>query len=110
MDRWHYLLVLAACLAVTSPLELLGARVYRPPVRAVRAILPAAGVFLAWDVLATAAGVWDFNGRYLVGVELPFGLPLEELLFFLVVPLCGLLTYGCVQAMLAKLRANGTER
>ncbi|WP_298176820.1 lycopene cyclase domain-containing protein [Saccharomonospora sp.] len=110
MERWQYLLVLAACLLVTLPLEFLGAWVYRRPVQAARAILPAAGVFLVWDVLATVAGVWDFDRRYLVGVELPFGLPLEELLFFLVIPLCALLTYGCVEAMLAKLRVNRANR
>ncbi|MCB0794161.1 MAG: lycopene cyclase domain-containing protein, partial [Flavobacteriales bacterium] len=46
-------------------------------------------VFLPWDVAFTAAGVWGFNERYLIGPDL-FGLPLEEWLFFLVVP------YACV--------------
>ncbi|MCB0793516.1 MAG: lycopene cyclase domain-containing protein, partial [Flavobacteriales bacterium] len=37
----------------------------------------------------TAAGVWGFNERYLIGPDL-LGLPLEEWLFFLVAP------YACV--------------
>jgi hypothetical protein len=34
------------------------------------------------------------------GWELPFGLPLEELLFFVVIPLCALLSYEAVRRML----------
>ncbi len=30
MDRWQYLIVLAACLAITAPLEVFGAGVYKP--------------------------------------------------------------------------------
>ncbi|WP_236792883.1 lycopene cyclase domain-containing protein [Amycolatopsis sp. GM8] len=100
MDHWQYLLLLAACLLVTLPLELTGSRVYRQPVRLARAVLPAAVVFLVWDVIAIAAGVWNYNPRYLVGLTLPFGVPLEEALFFLVVPVCGLLTFETVERML----------
>ena len=57
MDRWHYLLVLAGCLAITAPLEFFGAGVYRRAGRAARAILPVAAVFLIWDGIAIAFGV-----------------------------------------------------
>jgi lycopene cyclase domain-containing protein len=102
MDHFQYLLLMACCLAVTAPLELLGARVYRQPARLARAVLPVAVVFLAWDALAIAAGVWTYNPRYISGLRLPFRIPVEELAFFLVVPVCAILTYGCVQAMLAR--------
>jgi lycopene cyclase domain-containing protein len=105
MDRWQYLIVLGACLLVTAPLELLlGARVYRQPRRALIAILPVAVVFLVWDAIAIAAGVWEFNPRYITGITMALGVPLEEALFFLIVPLCGLLTYGAVNALVARLR------
>jgi len=105
MDRWQYLLVLGACLLITLPLELiLGARVYRQPRRALFAILPVAVVFLIWDVVAIAAGVWTYNPQYITGITLPFGVPLEEALFFVIIPLCGLLTYGAVSALLARTR------
>ena len=102
MDRFQYLLLMACCLAVTAPLELLGARVYRQPARLARVVLPVAVVFLAWDAIAIAAGVWTYNPRYVSGLRLPFRIPVEELTFFLVVPVCAILTYGCVQAMLAR--------
>ena len=102
MDRFQYLLLMACCLAVTAPLELLGARVYRQPARLARAVLPVAVVFLVWDAIAIAAGVWSYNPRYITGLRLPLRIPVEELVFFLVVPVCAILTYGCVQAMLGR--------
>ena len=53
------------------------------------AILVNAFIFITWDSFFTRLGVWGFNPDYLVGWYL-FGLPLEELLFFLTVP------YACV--------------
>lgn len=104
MDRWQYLVLLALCLVVTLPLEFFGARIYRRWRRAARAVLPVASLFFVWDVIAIRFGVWWFDFRYLVGVELPGGVPLEELLFFLVIPMCALLTYSCVEAMLDRIK------
>jgi lycopene cyclase domain-containing protein len=99
MDHLQYLLLLAGCLAVTLPLELSGARVYRRPGRLGRAVLPVAAVFVAWDVLAIAGGAWRYNPRYLTGLTLPLALPLEEALFFLVIPVCAVLTFETVQRL-----------
>ncbi|BBZ38351.1 lycopene cyclase domain-containing protein [Mycobacterium conspicuum] len=101
-DRWQYLIVLGLCLAITAPLELFGAGVYRRPRRLCTAVLPVAAVFLAWDAVAIAAGVWTYNGDYVTGIRLPFRLPLEEALFFMVIPLCALLTYNAVSTILAR--------
>jgi len=103
MDHFQYLIVLVCCLAVTAPLEFLGARAYRQPVRLARSVLPVAAVFLVWDAIAIAARVWTYNPRYVTGARLPFHIPVEELLFFLVVPVCGILAYGCVQALTSRL-------
>lgn len=104
MDRWQYLIVLGACLVITAPLEFFGPGVYRQPWRTIRAIVPVALVFLIWDAIAIAGNIWTYNPRYLSGLELPGGIPLEELLFFLVIPLCGLLTFNAVNAMLDLIR------
>ena len=99
MDHLRYLLLLAGCAAVTLPLELSGTRVYRRPARLARAVLPAAAVFAAWDVLAIAGGVWRYDPRYVTGVVLPLSLPLEEALFFLVIPICAILTFETVRRL-----------
>jgi lycopene cyclase domain-containing protein len=104
VDKWHYLMVLGACLLITVPLEFFGEGVYRQPRRLVTAVLPVAAVFLVWDAVAIAGDVWWYNPLYISGITAPGGVPLEEILFFLVIPVCGLLTYNAVSAILAMVR------
>lgn len=93
MDTWQYLLVLGSCVAATLPLEVLGgARVYRRPKALLAALGPVVAVFAGWDLIAVHRGEWWFSARYTLGLRLA-GLPVEEWLFFLVVPVCALLTY-----------------
>jgi lycopene cyclase domain-containing protein len=103
MDKWQYLLLLGGCLLITLPLELFGEGVYRQPRRLLRALAPVVAVFLIWDAIAIACKVWGYNPRYVSGINVPF-MPLEEFLFFVVIPICGLLTYNAVTAVLATLR------
>ncbi|MCT7660838.1 lycopene cyclase domain-containing protein [Mycobacterium deserti] len=113
MDRWQYLFVLAACLAITAPLELLGSGVYRQLRRTAGAVLPVALVFVLWDAVAIAAHVWTYNPQYISGIELPLSMPIEELLFFIVIPLCGLLTYNAVDTILSflqRIRSRSEQR
>jgi lycopene cyclase domain-containing protein len=100
MDHWQYLVVLAACLAITLPLEIFRPGVYRQIWRAVRAVLPVAAVFVLWDEVAINAHLWTYNPAYVIGVDIPVRMPIEEVLFFLVIPLCALLTYNAVSAIL----------
>jgi lycopene cyclase domain-containing protein len=104
MDRWQYVLVLAACLAITAPLEIFGSGVYRQAWRTAAALFPVAVVFAVWDVAAIVADVWAYNPRYVTGVELFGWLPIEEMMFFVVIPLCGLLTYNAVDTLLCRAR------
>ena len=105
MDRWQYLLVLAACLVITAPLEFLGPGVYRYAKRAAAAVVPVAAVFVVWDLIAIAGDVWSYNPQFITGLELPGHMPIEELLFFIVIPLCGLLTYNAVDGLLGRIRS-----
>ena len=100
MRHLTYLALLAGCLVATLPLEfLLGARVYRRWRRAALTIAPVAVVFVVWDLLAIHAGWWSYDRAYLVGLNVVADLPLEELLFFLVVPICALLTFEAVRRL-----------
>lgn len=44
-------------------------------------------LFIIWDVFFTKAGIWGFNHNYTKDFYL-LGLPIEEWLFFLVIPYC----------------------
>lgn len=100
MSRLGYLLTLLGCLLVTAPLELLlHARVYARPGRLVRTLVPVVVVFVGWDLWAVHTGQWRFDLRRTLGVRLPGGLPLEELLFFVVVPTCVILTFEAIRAL-----------
>jgi len=99
----EYLLLMAACVAITLPLEfVLGARVYRQPRRLVLAVLPLLVIFYVWDAIAIARGHWDYSPAHTLGWLLPFAVPIEEVVFFIVIPLCGLLTFEAVGRMLRR--------
>lgn len=51
-------------------------------------------LFIIWDILFTQSGVWGFNPEYLTGLYL-YNLPVEEVLFFVVVPFACLFIYEC---------------
>lgn len=48
--------------------------------------------FIAWDVYFTSLGVWWFNTNYTIGIAF-FGLPIEEILFFIFIPFSCVFTY-----------------
>ena len=102
LDDFQYLLLMAGCLAVTLPLELvLGARVWRQPRRLLAALVGPAALFVAWDVVAIARHHWTYNPGFVTGWDIG-DLPIEELTFFLVIPICGLLTYEAVRRLLTE--------
>ena len=110
LGRATYLALMAACLLVTLPLELvLGAGVYRRLRRWLAAVVPVFLVFNLWDWVAIRRGHWTYSLRYTTGIEL-LGLPLEELVFFVVVPTCALLTYQAVVRLLPSRDRRGAPR
>ena len=101
MRHLAYLLVLAACLAAALWLEpVLKVNVFRRGRRLLLTLLPVVAVFVLWDLLAIAAGHWRFDPEQTTGVVLPGGLPLDEVLFFVVVPVCAVLGFEAVRAVL----------
>jgi len=65
------------------------------------AILITAFLFILWDILFTHLGVWSFNRQYLSGIYV-FNLPVEEILFFMVVPYAALFTYEVLRVYVQK--------
>ena len=99
MRHLAYVGVLAFCLLGTLPLELwLGVRVYRRRRRLLLTLLPVLVVFVAWDLYAVHAGHWTFDPAQTLGWVLG-GLPIEEVLFFLVVPICSVLAFEAVRTV-----------
>jgi lycopene cyclase domain-containing protein len=66
-------------------------------------LLPVLAVFLTWDVLAIRAGFWSY--RHLTGARIG-NLPVEEVAFFLVIPVCSLLTLEAVRRLRPTWRAG----
>lgn len=66
-----------------------------------KALFPAlaitAAVFITWDIYFTRHNVWWFNKEYVSGIFLA-GLPVEEWLFFLIIPYCCLFIYEVSRA------------
>ena len=103
MDRYQYLILMGLCLAVTLPLEVvIGARVWRRPKPVALAVLPGLVAFSLWDVAAIAHHWWHYSRRYTTGWLLPGRLPVEEVVFFAVIPVCALLTYEAVGRLLPR--------
>lgn len=97
MARLSYLGLLVACLLGTAPLEIvLHTSVYSRWRRLLAALAPGLLLGIGWDLYAIHHGQWSFDRRYLTGV-LIWGLPLEEALFFVVIPICAVLTLEAVR-------------
>ncbi len=93
MERYYYLLLLFGGLLI--PLM----RSFEPRIRfrsrwtaLFSGVLVMMLVFVPWDIIFTEHAIWSFSHRYVVGVFV-LGLPLEEWLFFIVIPYCIVFTY-----------------
>ena len=103
MRHLAYLSVLAGCLLAALWLEpVLKVNVLRRWRRLVLTVVPVVIVFVLWDLAAIAAGHWRFDPAQTTGVLFPGGLPLDEVLFFVVVPVCAILGFEAVRAVLRK--------
>jgi lycopene cyclase domain-containing protein len=105
LPHWSYVAMLAFCLAGTLPLvPAFRLRVLRQPRRLLLTVAAAGSPFLAWDLYATRAGHWRFDAAQTLPWRVA-GLPLEEIAFFVVVPLASVLTYEAVRVVHRRDRA-----
>ena len=99
MGKFSYIAVLAGCLLGSGWLELvLRTRVYRRAVRLALSVFPVLIVFTLWDIYAISQGHWTFDSRYVTGIIAIANVPLEEILFFIVIPICAVLTLEGVRS------------
>ncbi|GAA4692305.1 lycopene cyclase domain-containing protein [Nocardioides conyzicola] len=104
LPHWSYVAMLAFCLVGTLPLVVLfRLGVLRQPTRLVLTILAGGVPFLVWDLYATSAGHWRFDADQTLPWRVA-DLPLEEIGFFVVIPLVSVLTFESVRAVAARRR------
>ena len=60
--------------------------------RVLLSLLPISTGFLIWDANAIAQGHWHFDPDQILGIFTPGRIPLEEVLFFLIIPIAVLMT------------------
>ena len=61
--------------------------------------LPVVVVFFAWDAYAIAQGHWWFDTDRILGLYAPGSVPLDEILFFITIPLASVLTLEAVRSV-----------
>lgn len=69
------------------------------------AIFIVAAIFIAFDVLLTHWGVWGFNERYHSSLKI-FGLPLEEWMFFIIIPYASIFLHEAFILYFPKIRLS----
>lgn len=63
------------------------------------AILFSGTIFIIWDLRFEELGIWKFNPDYITGIYI-MNLPIEEWLFFLVIPYCSVFIYEVLHVKL----------
>ncbi len=104
--HYTYFLILAASLA--GPLALSFDKkvaFYKNWKYVFPALVIPASFYIIWDIYFTSKGVWHFNENYITGVKW-YGLPVEEILFFLLVPYCCVFIYECIRCYFPHLKNN----
>lgn len=62
-------------------------------------IFPVSIFFLIWDAYAISQGHWFFDEKQILGVFGPFDIPLEEFLFFTIIPIAAIMTIEAVRTV-----------
>src|SRR5215475_8946202 len=110
MRHLTYVFVLLACLCGALWVEpLLHVNVLRRWRRLAVTILVVVVLFGGWDVAAIAAGHWTYDPARTLGLRLPGRLPLEELLFFIIVPTAAILGFEAVRSVRGARSPAGDE-
>ena len=99
--QWSYMAMLGFVVVASFWLEFaFRLRVLRDPKRLFLTILASTPIFVLWDAYAIQNKHWTFGAGLTLGVLGPLGVPLEEYLFFIVVPIAAVLTLEGVKNFL----------
>lgn len=100
MLKFSYVAVLVFIFLGTVWLEIiLKARVYQKFKRLILTIIPVVILMVIWDYYAIVNNHWFFDPEKTTGITLIGFLPLEELLFFIIVPIAALLSFEAVRSI-----------
>jgi len=58
-------------------------------------------IYIVWDVIFTKIGVWGFSPNYYLGITI-FNLPIEEILFFFLIPYASIFIHYSLQYFFPK--------
>ncbi len=95
--HYTYFLILGASLA--GPLLLSFDKkvgFYKKWKYVIPAMIVPALFYVVWDIYFTTKEVWYFNAERITGFHL-YNLPIEEVLFFFIVPYCCVFIYDCIR-------------
>ena len=104
--KYEYFIVLIVTIAV--PLIKSFSReinFYKPLKRFFVSISIPSVIFVIIDAVAVKRNLWTFNEVYVTGIYF-FGLPVEEILFFLVIPFSCIFTWESVKYLDKKLKSR----
>jgi lycopene cyclase domain-containing protein len=100
MLKFGYLAMLAFTVVGSFWLEIfLKVAVLRRFKRVLMSVIPVAFVFVIWDSYAISRGHWFFDEKQILGIFGPFGIPIEEFGFFLIVPIAAIMTIEAVRSV-----------
>jgi lycopene cyclase domain-containing protein len=101
MGPASYLVMLGFVIIASGWLEwAFSLRVLRNPKKLFATVAIAAPPFIAWDAWAISQGHWFFDRDQMVGIIGPLSIPLEEYLFFVIIPVAAVLTLEGVNRFL----------
>lgn len=104
--QWSYLAMLGFVVIASFWLEFaFKLRVLRDPKRLLKTLALTTPIFILWDAYAIANNHWFFSAEKTIGLYGPLGIPVEEYLFFIIVPIAGLLTLEGVSNFLPTVRS-----